>query len=215
MANSGAAALDKSRAECSDARAAIKRHSLAGAATATILLYRPARPAEQEARVPMTIIQEFRKFITRGNVLELAVGVVIGAAFGRIMTSFTENVLMPLIGWMFGDVDFSNWFLRLGPIPASYEGAPDNYAKLKEAGVLMIGYGDVLTQVVDFLLLGAALFFLVKIINRAMDAIEREKKLSAEGGTDSATPKTPDAHLEMLHEIREELRSLRHNPQSG
>ncbi len=163
----------------------------------------------------MTIIQEFRKFITRGNVLELAVGVVIGAAFGRIMTSFTENVLMPLIGWMFGDVDFSNWFLRLGPIPASYEGAPDNYAKLKEAGVLMIGYGDVLTQVVDFLLLGAALFFLVKIINRAMDAIEREKKLSAEGGTDSATPKTPDAHLEMLHEIREELRSLRHNPQSG
>ena len=65
----------------------------------------------------MNIFAEFRKFIARGNVLDLAMGVVIGAAFGKIVTSLTESIIMPFIGWLFGDIDFSNYFLRLGSIP--------------------------------------------------------------------------------------------------
>ena len=74
------------------------------------------------------MIEEFKTFINRGNVLDLAVAVVIGAAFGRIVTSLTDSIIMPLSGWIFGDVDFSNYFIRLGAIPASYEGEVTNYA---------------------------------------------------------------------------------------
>lgn len=154
----------------------------------------------------MTLIDEFKKFIARGNVLDLAVGVVIGAAFGKITTALTEGVLMPTIGWLFGDVDFSNWFVRLGPVPAGYDGAPDNYAQLKEAGVAMIGYGDLLTQVVNFLILAAALFLLLKVVNRVLEAIEEEKKQTADSSQSETVPTDPQ--LDVLREIRDELRTL-------
>ncbi|QSB43559.1 large conductance mechanosensitive channel protein MscL [Altererythrobacter sp. FM1] len=158
----------------------------------------------------MNLFGEFRKFIARGNVLDLAVGVVIGAAFGKITTSLTEAILMPSIGWLFGSVDFSNWFIRLGPIPASYEGSPDNYERLQQAGVAMIGYGDFLTQVVNFLILAFALFLLVKAVNRVLDAIEEEKKNVTDTSKSDALPTDPQ--LDVLRDIRAELQAMRDAP---
>lgn len=158
----------------------------------------------------MTLFDEFRKFIARGNVLDLAVGVLIGAAFGKIVTALTESILMPTIGWAFGDIDFSNYFIRLGAIPRDYTGSADNYAQLKQAGVAMIGYGDFLTQIVNFLIVAAALFLLLKSINKMADAIEVEKKRkgdSAEGDKASADPQ-----LEVLREILSELRGSKARP---
>ena len=118
------------------------------------------------------MLTEFKKFIARGNVLDLAVGVVIGAAFGKITTSLTENIIMPLLGWIFGTIDWSNHFLVLGSIPADYEGDPTSFAALKEAGVPVIGYGDLITQIVNFLLIAFALFLLVRSANKVMEEIE-------------------------------------------
>ena len=87
----------------------------------------------------------FREFLARGNVLDLAVAVIIGAAFATIVTSLTDDIIMPAVGALLGDMDFSSYFVRLGPIPADYMGDPNNYAALKAAGVPMIGYGEFIT----------------------------------------------------------------------
>ncbi len=153
----------------------------------------------------MALGTEFRKFIARGNVMDLAVGVVIGAAFGKITTALTESIIMPTIGWMFGDVDFSNWFIRLGEIPENYSGDRGNYAQLKEAGVAMIGYGDFLTQVVNFLILAFALFLLLKGVNRIVDEVQR--KQAEEAATASSDEVPTDPQLDVLKNILAELKS--------
>ncbi len=153
----------------------------------------------------MGLLDEFKKFIARGNVLDLAVGVVIGAAFGRITTALAEGIIMPTIGWIFGTVDFSNWFVRLGPFPEGYVGARDNYAQLKEAGVAMIGYGDFLTQVLNFLLLGFALFLLIKAVNRVLDEMQEKQKETADSSKDDQVPTDPQ--LDVLKEILAELKA--------
>lgn len=140
------------------------------------------------------MLNEFKSFIARGNVLDLAVGVIIGAAFGRIVTSLTESMIMPVIGWLTGGVDFTGYFIRLGPIPSGYGGAPDDYAALKAAGVAMIGYGDFVTQLVNFLIVAWIIFLLVKAVNRIVDRKAAE-----------ATPAGP-SQVELLAEIRDELR---------
>ena len=152
----------------------------------------------------MGIFGEFKKFIARGNVLDLAVGVIIGAAFGRIVTSLTESIIMPLIGWIFGDVDFSNWFVVLGEIPASYTGDPNNYSQLKAAGVPMLGYGDFATQALDFLIVAFALFLLIKAVNRLLDEMQRKQKEADDSGTDPDVPTDPQ--LDVLKQILTELR---------
>ena len=138
------------------------------------------------------MFQEFKTFINRGNVLDLAVAVIIGAAFGRIVTSLTDSIIMPLIGAVFGDIDFSNHFIRLGAIPEGYEGEVTNYAQLKEAGVAMIGYGDFLTQLVNFLIIAWVIFLIVRAANR----FEHKKE---------EAPKGP-SEVELLTEIRDELK---------
>ena len=150
------------------------------------------------------VFQEFKKFIARGNVLDLAVGVIIGAAFGRIVTSLTESIIMPLIGWIFGDIDFSNWFILLGRIPANYTGDPDNYAQLKAAGVAMLGYGDFATQLIDFLIIAFALFLLLKTVNRVLDEMQQKQKDSANSSADPDVPTDPQ--LDVLKQILAELR---------
>lgn len=144
------------------------------------------------------MFEEFKTFIARGNVLDLAVGVIIGAAFGGIVTALTEGIIMPLIGWLFGEADFSNWFIRLGPIPADYAGEPGNYAQLKEAGVAMIGYGDLITQIINFLIIAFALFLLVKTVNRVIEE-GRGKKAEEEAAA--------DPQLDVLKEILAELKA--------
>ena len=136
----------------------------------------------------------FREFVARGNVLDLAVAVIIGAAFGTIVTSLTEDIIMPIVGAILGGLDFANYFVRLGPIPADFKGDPASYAALKEAGVAMLGYGQFLTAVVNFLLLAFIIYQVVRLAARL-------KKPTAE----TVTPPTDE--LLVLREIRDELRS--------
>jgi large conductance mechanosensitive channel len=138
------------------------------------------------------MLNEFKAFIARGNVLDLAVGVIIGAAFGKIVTSLTESVIMPFIGWITGGTDFTKYFIQLGETPASYTGSPTDYAALKAAGVAMIGYGDFLTQVVNFLILAWIVFLIVKAANRM-------------NPPPVAAPAGP-SEVDLLAEIRDELR---------
>lgn len=140
----------------------------------------------------MAMVQEFKTFISRGNVLDLAVGVIIGAAFGKIVTSLTESVIMPFIGWLTGGMDFTKYFVLLGKIPATYTGDPHNYAALKAAGVPMIGYGDFVTQVVNFVILAWIIFLIVKAANKMNPPAE-------------APPAGP-SEVDLLKEIRDELK---------
>lgn len=152
----------------------------------------------------MNFIAEFRKFIARGNVLDLAIGVVIGAAFGKIVTSLTESIIMPLIGWVFGDVDFSNYFLQLGPVPEGYTGSLTNYGELKEAGVAMLGYGDFLTQLVNFLIIAFALFLLLKTVNRVIDEMQELQGEAEDSAKQENIPTDPQ--LDVLKKILAEMR---------
>ncbi len=152
----------------------------------------------------MSLGKEFKKFIARGNVVDLAVGVVIGAAFSGIVTQLTEAILMPLIGWVFGDIDFSNWFLRLGDIPEGYEGALDNYEQLKEAGVAMIGYGALITAVINFLIVAFALFMLVRSLNKVTEEMQRKAAETDDSAANEDVPTNPE--LDVLKKILVELR---------
>jgi large conductance mechanosensitive channel len=142
------------------------------------------------------MLGEFKAFINRGNVLDLAVAVIIGAAFGKIVASLTDDVIMPVIGVIFGGLDFSSYFVRLGPIPAGYKGALNDYAALKAAGVPLLGYGAFVTAAVNFLILAFIIFLLVRAANRALPKPEKPS---------AAVPIEP-ADITLLREIRDELR---------
>ena len=138
------------------------------------------------------MLKEFKAFIARGNVLDLAVAVIIGAAFGRIVTSLTEDVLMPVIGKVFGGLDFSSYFLVMGPVPAALQGSTD-YAALKKAGVPLLGYGEFITQAVNFLIVAFIIFLIVRSVNKLMP--KPEVAAAAE-----------PADVTLLREIRDELK---------
>src|SRR3954470_5577863 len=114
------------------------------------------------------MLKEFRDFIAKGNVLDLAVAVIIGAAFGKIVTSLTEDIIMPIVGKMFGGLDFSSHFLLLGPVPTDYRGSMTDYAALKKAGAPVLGWGAFLTEVVSFVILAFIIFLMVRLATRAM-----------------------------------------------
>jgi large conductance mechanosensitive channel len=141
------------------------------------------------------MFNEFKTFIMRGNVLDLAVAVIIGAAFGKIVTSLTEDILMPMIGTVFGGLDFSSYFVALGPIPANLAGSTD-YQALKKAGVPLLGYGEFVTQAVDFAIIAFIIFLLVRAVNRLMPKAE------------VPAPAEP-ADVTLLREIRDEIRAGR------
>ena len=138
----------------------------------------------------------FREFIARGNVLDLAVAVIIGGAFGTIVSSLTDDLIMPIVGALTGGIDFSNYFVRLGPIPAGFTGDPSSYAALKEAGVPMFGYGQFITAIVNFLILAFIIYQLVRMATRMRRP------------TEEATP-APTDELLVLREIRDELKTRR------
>jgi large conductance mechanosensitive channel len=145
------------------------------------------------------MFKEFGTFIARGNVLDLAVGVIIGAAFGNITKSLTDDIIMPVIGWIFGGFDFSSYFIQLGEIPASYTGSTSNYAALKAAGVPLFGWGEFVTVVINFIILAFMVFLLVRTVNRAVSLVEGEKP------ADAPAPDPED--IKLLREIRDELRA--------
>jgi large conductance mechanosensitive channel len=148
----------------------------------------------------MVMLKEFQAFIARGNVLDLAVAVIIGAAFGKIVTSLTEDVLMPVIGKIFGGLDFSSYFVALGPVPADLVGSTD-YAALKKAGVPLLGYGEFITQAVNFVIVAFIIFLLVRTVNRATGMLEKDKP--------AAAPAPDPADVVLLREIRDELKAQR------
>ncbi|KAB7647877.1 large conductance mechanosensitive channel protein MscL [Polymorphobacter fuscus] len=143
------------------------------------------------------MIQEFKTFIARGNVLDLAVAVVIGAAFGKIVSSLTDDIIMPVIGAITGGVDFSSYFITLGSIPATYAGSPNDYAALKAAGVPMIGFGSFVTAVINFLIIAFVIFLIVRAANRVIRPAE------------APAPAGPTPTEALLAEIRDELRAGR------
>jgi large conductance mechanosensitive channel len=147
------------------------------------------------------MLNEFKTFIARGNVIDLAVGVIIGGAFATITKSLTDDLIMPVVGWLFGGFDFSSYFLILGDVPESYTGSLNNYAALKEAGVPLFGYGQFVTVAINFLILAFIIFLFVKGVNRMVARMEQEK---AEG---TAPPAADPADVVLLREIRDELRA--------
>ncbi len=139
------------------------------------------------------MLGEFREFIARGNVLDLAVAVIIGAAFATITTSLTEDMIMPIVGAVFGGLDFSSYFILLGPVPAGYAGSLSDYAALKAAGAPVLGWGQFVTVVINFLILAFIIFLLIKAANKVIRKAEE------------AAPADP-AEVALLREIRDELR---------
>ena len=138
------------------------------------------------------MLSEFKAFIARGNVLDLAVAVIIGAAFATITASLTDDIIMPVIGAIFGGLDFSNQFVLLGPIPDGFRGNPASYADLKAGGAAVLGWGQFVTVVINFLILAFVIFLLVRAATRAM-----RRREEAPGGP---------SEIELLTQIRDELR---------
>ena len=140
------------------------------------------------------MFKEFKTFIMRGNVLDLAVAVIIGAAFGKIVTSLTDDVLMPIIGKIFGGLDFSSYFVILGKVPSALMGSSD-YQALKKAGVPLLGYGAFITAAVNFVILAFIIFLLIRAVNRIMPK------------ADEAPQAAEPADIALLREIRDELKA--------
>ena len=117
----------------------------------------------------MKLLHEFREFAVKGNVVDLAVGVIIGAAFGKIVDSLVKDIIMPVVGRIFGGLDFSNYFVMLGPPPAGYNG-PMTYEALTKAGVPLLGYGNFITVAINFIILAFIIFLMIKQVNRLKQA---------------------------------------------
>ena len=113
----------------------------------------------------MSFASEFKEFAMKGNVVDLAVGVIIGAAFGKIVDSIVKDLIMPIVGKIFGGLDFSNFFILLSSPPADYKGAM-TYADLTKAGVPLFAYGNFITVAVNFVILAFIIFMMVKQVNR-------------------------------------------------
>jgi len=139
----------------------------------------------------VAFMKEFREFAIKGSVVDLAVGVIIGAAFGRLVDSLVKDLIMPVIGRVFGGLDFSNWFIMLGAPPAGYNG-PMTYDALTKAGVPLFAYGNFLTVTINFVILAFVIFLMVKQIN----ALKRAQP---------APPPPPPEQIELLREIRDAL----------
>ena len=136
------------------------------------------------------MLKEFKEFATKGNVMDLAVGVIIGAAFGKIVDSLVKDIVMPVIGAVIGNIDFSNMYVVLGSIPA---GVANNLADLQKAGVPVLAYGNFITIVINFLLLAFVIFMMIKQVNRLRKPGE-------------AAPEAPAEDIVLLREIRDSLK---------
>ncbi len=127
----------------------------------------------------MSFTSEFKEFAMKGNVVDLAVGVIIGAAFGKIVDSIVKDLIMPVVGKIFGGLDFSNYFVALGNLPADYKG-PMTYEALSKAGVPLFAYGNFITVAINFLILAFIIFMMVKQINRMKSQAKPAPVVAAE-----------------------------------
>jgi large conductance mechanosensitive channel len=141
----------------------------------------------------MSFASEFKEFAMKGNVVDLAVGVIIGAAFGKIVDSIVKDLVMPVVGRILGGLDFSNYFVMLSAPPANYNG-PMTYEALTKAGVPLFAYGNFITVAINFIILAFIIFVMVRQINR----LKREAP--------PAPPAAPPEDITLLREIRDSLR---------
>ena len=141
------------------------------------------------------IIKEFKEFISKGNVLDMAVGVIVATAFGKITTSLVNDVLMPFIGWIIGDFDLTRLNVTLSP--AVMEGEE----VVKEA--VVIGIGTLITAVIDFLIVALVVFLIVKVFNKAKEKAEAKRKAAEEAAPEE--PPKPSEEVLLLREIRDAL----------
>jgi len=141
----------------------------------------------------MSMMGEFREFAVKGSVIDLAVGVIIGAAFGKIVDSLVKDLIMPIVSRIFGGLDFSNWFIMLANPPAGYSG-PMTYEALTKAGVPLFAYGNFITVGLNFLILAFIIFLMVRQINR----LKRK--------TPPPPPPAPPEEVLLLREIRDAVR---------
>jgi large conductance mechanosensitive channel len=155
-------------------------------------LARPRRPAAKDGET-MGIIKEFKEFALKGNVMDMAVGIIIGGAFGTIVKSLVDDVLMPPIGMLSGGVDFSDLFVNLSNIKY------DSLTAAKEAGAPVIAYGLFINNVIAFLIVAFAVFLLVK----GMNTLRRQM----EAAPPPAAPAEPPADVKLLAEIRDLLKA--------
>ena len=139
----------------------------------------------------MSMMKEFKEFAVKGNVIDLAVGVIIGAAFGKIVDSIVSDLIMPIVGAIFGNIDFSSLFVVLGKVPA---GTVMTLDALKKASVPVLAYGNFITIAVNFVILAFIIFLMVKQINRM--------KSAAPAAAPTATPED----VVLLREIRDSLK---------
>ncbi|MFL0356051.1 large conductance mechanosensitive channel protein MscL [Erythrobacter sp. GH1-10] len=144
------------------------------------------------------MLTEFKEFIAKGNVLELAVAVIIAGAFATIVKSLTDEVIMPVVGFLFGGADFSSYFILLS-VPDGYTGSMTDYAALKEAGAAMVGYGALITAIINFLILAFIIFLLVRYANKVTAQFEKKEEEAP------AEPEGP-SEIELLTEIRDALK---------
>lgn len=135
------------------------------------------------------MLQEFKAFIARGNVLDLAVAVIIGAAFGKIVSSLTDDLIMPVIGAIIGGFDFSNYF-----IPLSSKVTATSLAAAREQGAVF-AYGNFITVIINFLIIAWCIFMLLKVVSRFMPKKE------------DAPPAGPSEDILLLREIRDSLKN--------
>jgi large conductance mechanosensitive channel len=141
----------------------------------------------------MSFASEFKEFAMKGNVVDLAVGVIIGAAFGKIVDSIVKDLIMPIVGKIFGGLDFSNYFVMLATPPAGYNG-PMTYEALSKAGVPLFAYGNFITVAINFIILAFIIFLMIKQINR----LKKEAPPPA--------PAEAPEDVKLLREIRDSLR---------
>ena len=139
----------------------------------------------------MGMMKEFKEFAVKGNVIDLAVGVIIGGAFGKIVTSMVEDIIMPVAGAVFGKLDFSNLFIVLGQVPV---GTAQTLDAMKKAGVPVLAYGNFITVALNFTILAFIIFMMVKQVNR----LKRE--------TPPAPPAAAPEDVVLLREIRDSPR---------
>ena len=136
----------------------------------------------------MSMASEFKEFALKGNVMDLAVGVIIGAAFGKIVDSFVGDIIMPIVGTVLGGLDFSNMFIKLANSPLT------TYADLKKAGVPMLAYGNFITIVINFLILAFIIFQMVRFMN------------SLKKAEPAPAPAPTSEDVILLREIRDSLK---------
>ena len=141
----------------------------------------------------MSMMSEFREFAVKGSVIDLAVGVIIGGAFGKIVDSLVKDLIMPVVGAIFGGLDFSQWFIMLRQPPAGYSG-PMTYEALTKAGVPVFAYGNFITVAINFIILAFIIFMMVRAINR----LKRKEP--------PPPPAAPPEEVMLLREIRDGLK---------